>query len=153
MGRSTFFKKSCSVQFHLVAITKTPLHSLGGFCFDRIRHISLSDYCPFGEINGYTVPSPMLHCRHSVEEGVYIKDLFDNLSSYRLSSVARGGEWNQHPEIRQSDLRFGLAGGPWVKTLGQPHLHHLTRQWSDNKQFNNLIIKIGMVGYGIMKDS
>jgi hypothetical protein len=43
--------------------------------------------------------------------------------SYRLASLARRWCVNQLPPSRQSDLRFGLAGGPWVKTLGQAHLH------------------------------
>jgi hypothetical protein len=73
--------------------------------------------------------------------------------SYRLASLARRWCVNQLPPSRQSDLRFGLAGGPWVKTLGQAHLHHLTRQWSDNKQLTNLNkIIVGMVGYGVMKN-
>jgi hypothetical protein len=64
--------------------------------------------------------------------------------SYRLASLARRWCVNQLPPSRQSDLRFGLAGGPWVKTLGQAHLHHLTRQWSDNKQLISSIFQVIM---------
>jgi hypothetical protein len=38
--------------------------------------------------------------------------------------------------------------------LGQAHLHHLSRQWSDNKQSDILTVNkiiVGMVGYGVMK--
>jgi hypothetical protein len=74
--------------------------------------------------------------------------------SYRLASLARRRSVNQLPPFRQSDLRFGLAGGPWVKSLCQARLDHLTRQWSDNKQLNNLIKKkiVGTVGNGVMKN-
>jgi hypothetical protein len=49
--------------------------------------------------------------------------------SYRLASLARIWCVNllPHPDNLTCGLGW-LAGGPWVKTLGQAKLHHLTRQ-------------------------